>query len=63
MRQDTRSSIIEERRKQVNLTIDTIVSIEEALGAPILEIHHPRTHAYELNSMIASEPLLPPEKD
>ncbi len=46
-----------------NFTIDTLVSIEKALGAPILKVvHHEETfHAYEFDSMMASEPLLDPE--
>lgn len=46
-----------------NFTIDTIVSIEQALGAPILQVVHQEESipAYEFESMIASEPLLPPE--
>ena len=46
-----------------NFTIDTIVSIEQALGAPILQVvtQEEKAHAYEFESMMASEPLLPPE--
>ena len=46
-----------------NFTIDTLVSIEKALGAPILKVVHQEDniHAYEFDSMIASEPLSDPE--
>lgn len=46
-----------------NFTIDTIVSIEQALGAPILQVvaQEEKAHAYEVESMMASEPILPPE--
>ncbi len=37
-----------------NFTIDTLVTIERALNAPILQVIHQET-------MMASEPLLPPE--
>ena len=46
-----------------NFTIDTLVSIEKALGAPILQVVHQEdsSPAYEFESMMASEPLSPPE--
>ena len=44
-----------------NFTIDTLVSIEKALGAPILQVVHQDSPAYEYESMMASEPLSPPE--
>jgi transcriptional regulator with XRE-family HTH domain len=46
-----------------NFTIDTLVSIEKALGAPILQVVHQEESslAYEFESMMASEPLSPPE--
>lgn len=46
-----------------NFTIDTLVSIEKALGAPILQVVHQEDNspAYEFESMMASEPLSPPE--
>ena len=46
-----------------NFTIDTLVSIEKALGAPILQVvaQEEKAPAYEFESMMASEPLLPPE--
>ena len=40
-----------------NFTIDTLVSIEDALDAPIIEVYH--SHAdpdYEFKSMVAAEP-------
>ena len=37
-----------------NFTIDTIVSIEDALDAPIIEVYH--TSAYEFEPMVAAEP-------
>lgn len=46
-----------------NFTIDTIVSIEQALDAPILQVvtQEEKSHAYEFESMMVSEPLSPPE--
>lgn len=46
-----------------NFTIDTIVSIEKALEAPILQVVHQEyeTPTYEFNNMMACEPLTPPE--
>ena len=46
-----------------NFTIDTLVSIENALGAPILRVVHQEenTHSYEFEPMMASEPLSDPE--
>ena len=46
-----------------NFTIDTLVSIEKALGAPILQVVHQgdSSPTYEFESMMASEPLPPPE--
>ena len=41
-----------------NFTIDTLVAIEDALDAPIIEVFH-APKVYE--SMMVSEPLLPPE--
>lgn len=38
-----------------NFTIDTLVTIERALNAPILQVIHQET-------VMASEPLLPPEQ-
>ena len=41
-----------------NFTIDTLVSIEEALGAPIIEVfHQPKPYEpYEPEPMVAAEP-------
>ena len=40
-----------------NFTIDTLVSIEEALGAPIVQVSHSGAYpAYEPEPMIAAEP-------
>lgn len=46
-----------------NFTIDTLVSIEQALGAPILQVVHQKDciHAYEFEPMMVSEPLPDPE--
>jgi transcriptional regulator with XRE-family HTH domain len=46
-----------------NFTIDTLVSIEKALDAPILQVVHQKveTPAYEFEPMIACDPILPPE--
>ena len=46
-----------------NFTIDTLVSIEQALGAPILQVVHQKDciHAYEFEPMMVSEPLSDPE--
>ena len=46
-----------------NFTIDTIVSIEKALEAPILQVVHQEVKYpdYEYEPMIASEPVQPPE--
>lgn len=46
-----------------NFTIDTLVSIEKALGAPILQVVHQEEEvpAYEFEPMMASEPLPDPE--
>ena len=46
-----------------NFTIDTIVSIEQALGAPILQVVHQEenTPAFEFEPMMACEPITPPE--
>ena len=44
-----------------NITIDTLVSIEKALDAPILQVVHQDTSAYEFEPMIACDPILPPE--
>jgi transcriptional regulator with XRE-family HTH domain len=42
-----------------NFTIETLVSIEQALGAPILQVVHQKDsiHAYEFEPMMACEPL------
>ena len=37
-----------------NFTIDTLVSIEDALNAPIVEVYH--SPAYEYEPMVAAEP-------
>ena len=37
-----------------NFTIDTLVSIEDALDAPIVEVYH--SPAYEFEPMVAAEP-------
>ena len=37
-----------------NFTIDTLVSIEDALDAPVVEVYH--SHAYEFKPMVAAEP-------
>ena len=41
-----------------NFTIDTLVSIEEALGAPIIEVfHQPKPYSsYEPKPLVAAEP-------
>ena len=39
-----------------NFTIDTLVSIESALGAPILQVYHADRAPYEFEPMIAAEP-------
>ena len=46
-----------------NFTIDTLVSIEQALDAPILQVIHQKdtNHAYEFEPMMACEPLPDPE--
>ena len=46
-----------------NFTIDTLVSIENALGAPILQVVHQEdsSPAFEFEPMMASEPLPEPE--
>ena len=46
-----------------NFTIDTLVSIEQALGAPILRVIHQKDviHTYEFEPMMACEPLPAPE--
>ena len=46
-----------------NFTIDTLVSIEQALGAPILRVIHQKDviHTYEFEPMMACEPLPDPE--
>ena len=46
-----------------NFTIDTLVSIEQALGAPILQVVHQKDsiHTCEFEPMMASEPLPTPE--
>ena len=46
-----------------NFTIDTIASIENTLGTPILQVVHQEVSypAYEFNPMIASEPAPSPE--
>ena len=46
-----------------NFTIDTLVSIEQALDAPILQVIHQKdtNHAYEFEPMMVSEPLSDPE--
>ncbi len=46
-----------------NFTIDTLVSIEEALGAPILQVVHQEEDvlAYDFGSLRVSEPIPDPE--
>ena len=46
-----------------NFTIDTLVSIEQALGAPILRVIHQKDviHTYEFEPMMACETLPNPE--
>ena len=40
-----------------NFTIDTLVSIEEALGSPIIQVcHTPAYPAYEFEPIVAAEP-------
>ena len=39
-----------------NFTIDTLVSIEDALDAPILQVIHQERPAYEFEPMVAAEP-------
>lgn len=39
-----------------NFTIDTLVSIEDALDAPILKVIHQKRPAYEFEPMVAAEP-------
>ena len=47
-----------------NFTIDTLVSIEDALDAPIVMVYHQqKTPSYEFEPMLASEPLSPPKED
>ena len=44
-----------------NFTIDTILSIESALDAPILQVYQkPEAPEYEFKSIVAAEPLLEP---
>ena len=46
-----------------NFTIDTLVSIEQALDAPILQVVHQKDiiHTFEFEPMMACEPLPDPE--
>ena len=46
-----------------NFTIETLVSIENALGAPILQVVHQEIKYpdYEYEPMMASEPVPPPK--
>ena len=48
-----------------NFTIDTLVSIEHALGAPILQVVHTKAFvdAYDYQPMMVSEPLEAPTPD
>ena len=48
-----------------NFTIDTLVSIEHALDAPILQVVHTKelVDAYDCQPMMASEPLEAPTPD
>ena len=48
-----------------NFTIDTLVSIEHALGAPILQVIHTKeiVDAYDYQPMMVSEPLEAPKPD
>jgi hypothetical protein len=48
-----------------NFTIDTLVSIEQALGAPILQVVHTKelVDAYDCQPMMVSEPLEAPTPD
>ena len=48
-----------------NFTIDTLVSIEHALGAPILQVVHTKelVDAYDYQPMMVSEPLEAPTPD
>lgn len=39
-----------------NFTIDTLISIEDALEAPILQVFHHERPAYEFESTVAAEP-------
>ena len=39
-----------------NFTIDTLVSIEAALGAPILQVYHVNRTPHEFEPMVAAEP-------
>ena len=43
-----------------NFTIETLVSIENALEAPVIQVYHPEKTAYEFDSIVAAEPLLDP---
>ena len=57
------AEISKRKRGTHNFTIDTLVSIEQALGAPILQVVHQKDfiHAYEFEPMMACEPLPDPE--
>ena len=45
-----------------NFTIDTLVSIEKALGAPILQVvHQEEAPAFKFEPMKACDPIFPPE--
>ena len=43
-----------------NFTIETLVSIENALEAPVIQVYHQEKPAYEFDSIVAAEPLLDP---
>ena len=43
-----------------NFTIDTLVSIEDALGAPVIQVYQQPSPVHEFDSIVAAEPLLDP---
>ena len=43
-----------------NFTIDTLVSIEGALGAPVIQVYQQPSPVHEFDSIVAAEPLLDP---
>lgn len=57
------SSLTIRRERRISLSVEPLVSIEQALGAPILRVIHQKDiiHAYEFEPMMACEPLPAPE--